>query len=229
MHLKRNKKRKNPSAHDYVDKIEAILLNYNNAFKTIYKLGKWQSCKKVIIYYFTFLQYMIDDADYVISGIRNKITNYDSSSWYNEILKFGFMEKEEYSKKWFGSKQIKPIIYIGPISWLFFKFERIKQDVEYYEKHASHPIVIQKIEERLKNFYEMLEINYKEFFRDIRSCINQGEKIYYSTESFAKSFDVNHEKIKSLTPDQIEKIKSLFTPADIEKMLTLLKTKDHHK
>lgn len=149
-------KRKNPNADKYFDKIENTLIKYDTIFKTIYKLGKWQSCKKVIIYYFTFLQYIKDQIWYVITTSKHQpISTDESSMWYNHILINGLKTKtgREYR--------------IGPIVTLFSDLDWIKES---YEKHG-HFGVEEKLEKRLEQFYEILEINYKELLKDIRQCI----------------------------------------------------------
>lgn len=168
-------KRKNPTSNDLfsalskeidnlIDKTETILLNYNNAFKTLYELGKWEKCKNIILYYMSFLEAMIMEVDYIIDG--EKTTPLQTSNKdYEQVLKHGFI---------YVSKRKKEEYMLPPIAWLFFKLEGLKSENEYVPQQLNLRIAYQKsLLKRFTEFYELLEINYKEFFKDIQICLKK--------------------------------------------------------
>ena len=150
-----------------IDKTETILLNYNNAFKTLYKLGKWEKCKNIILYYISFLEQMILEVDsYVLYGIKDERTNRNSTlDWYNQILNYGFT---------YVSERKKEDYFLPPTGWLIFKLEKLKSENEYVPQKLNLRITYQKsLLKRFTEFYELLEINYKEFFKDIQICLKK--------------------------------------------------------
>jgi hypothetical protein len=64
--------------------------------------------------------------------------------------------------------------FLPPTGWLIFKLEKLKSENEYIPQKLNLRIAYQKsLLKRFTEFYELLEINYKEFFKDIQTCLKK--------------------------------------------------------
>lgn len=148
--VKKYKKRKNPENQDKVlDEIEYTLNRYGNLFKHIAFTNNWRKCYRIIIYYYTFLYYlMIETRDivYDVLGIETKKGSFVYGDYiYEQYILINFDIPENFK----------------------YNLDQLR------DKNLSQEMIAELI--KIK---DLLKMNYIEFFKDIQSCKKLPEPNY---------------------------------------------------